>query len=642
MAVGRGAGGIWKTLGIPRTRDRNEIRRAYARQLKITNPEDDPEGFKTLRAAYEQALAQAAMPESFYAVSHFEVLQVEEVEALVTVETADLAKTDQVPPLPEPPLVFRPEPEPEPEPEPQPGPEAEAKPAPETALVSGPEPEVQPRPTFDVRPSSKAETRPLPSPPPPPPSAPSPMAGLQQTLGGLEALLRRKDGDSAVIMATFKALLASPIMDNIGVHTAAETQVAQLINRYAPQSDVLLSPAIGYFHWDHAGFQIRTSPAVLHVLRRNAAMPILKRLRTKGDVYHPAYLILSAPPKPVTWLNRLTGPTPEAVQDLLRRIRQKHPVLLNDLNTETVAAYDAYYAVPRLKAWGVWTCGLALLCLVIAPIGWLVIPPTMWPVMTLFLPPLAAALVAVTQLYAFAWPRHLWEEAGSRAPPWLKWGWAGTAFAALVLAACPPWWPVTVLVLLLSALTLPWAAATGEPDQTPGQFPWQVRIMLGNPLLLAWWLVTVWSFPFGTGVQMTAALAAFAFSPGMAKLSLYRAWMAAPKRLRMAVPAALFALSVAAMALLFYSQVVPDLKTWAFAAIAAIVVANRAPWPITWRFRFTWRFLWIGAIIATHGFGAGILLFSWVFMAGGITLLWNMINMIGQFNDARKLADARP
>jgi len=56
MTVGQS---IWAILGIAPTAEVSDIRRAYAVRLKVTHPEDDPDGFKELRAAYETALRMA-------------------------------------------------------------------------------------------------------------------------------------------------------------------------------------------------------------------------------------------------------------------------------------------------------------------------------------------------------------------------------------------------------------------------------------------------------------------------------------------------------------------------------------------------------------------------------------------------------
>ena len=54
---------IFQTLGIAPTKDERQIKNAYREKLSVTNPEDDPEGFKRLRNAFEAANRYAAQSE---------------------------------------------------------------------------------------------------------------------------------------------------------------------------------------------------------------------------------------------------------------------------------------------------------------------------------------------------------------------------------------------------------------------------------------------------------------------------------------------------------------------------------------------------------------------------------------------------
>ena len=50
---------IFEILGIEETKEEERIREAYRSKLVSVNPEDNPEGFKRLREAYERALSLA-------------------------------------------------------------------------------------------------------------------------------------------------------------------------------------------------------------------------------------------------------------------------------------------------------------------------------------------------------------------------------------------------------------------------------------------------------------------------------------------------------------------------------------------------------------------------------------------------------
>lgn len=73
----------FQTLKITQTREEKAIRLAYLTLLKEVNPEDDPDGFKRLREAYEQAVAYAQTPEEEEGMANVQWLQNQAVGAFL-------------------------------------------------------------------------------------------------------------------------------------------------------------------------------------------------------------------------------------------------------------------------------------------------------------------------------------------------------------------------------------------------------------------------------------------------------------------------------------------------------------------------------------------------------------------------------
>lgn len=80
----------WERLGIDPTADTAVIKKAYAKQLKSNKPDKNPEGFVSLRAAYEQALEESWWYEEEERVRDYELVNDDHIDD--SFEEKDFAK----------------------------------------------------------------------------------------------------------------------------------------------------------------------------------------------------------------------------------------------------------------------------------------------------------------------------------------------------------------------------------------------------------------------------------------------------------------------------------------------------------------------------------------------------------------------
>lgn len=462
---------IWRELAIAPSTDEREIRRAYARRLKIVHPEDDPQGFQALRAAFDQAMNHARhaawsaqdWPEDEVA----EGLDDAPAPSVATDHAAAASTLDQAPQQ-------------------------------DPALVA----------EIERDRTERAEH--------------------QRRCDALSEALRQPTPDDDAVLTALVAVFRSPALGALDVHESTEHWLGQMAGQRGPGFDALLEPTITFFGWDHRPVGDHWNPG-LGALQHRADLETIRRLRNPDSPAHASFMALS---RPVGWRMRLDARLkPELgrrIADLLARIDQEVPYVLGYLNADSVAWWRAFLARPRLGATSSWfiICITLLAGLYVgskAPDGAGGLG---------FIAGLAAGLAGSTLLalaahHLLVLPRWKLLNDRSREPGvWTRSGWA-PALAALILIASlirpnlgAATGPVVQAIFGLTGLTgAAWAVVMADDD------PWSqrlYRLWAWAPLFLPLWFISGFATADRYALQLTIMTGLLAFAAG--SLQLNRLW----------------------------------------------------------------------------------------------------------------------
>lgn len=349
---------IWELLGLEATQDVAAIKRAYAQRLKDNRPEDDPQGFLRLRAAYEYALALSDAMQSGSAVQI--VTCDPALAARDPHETGEIIRVrfdtgTPAPPPPTAPLPARQEQEEglPPLPTRSMGPvtlilsEEQLKKALDEDIE-----EVSPEDSelmIGGQPAPQREASPL----------PSALMALRLALNPASGAQREQ------LLELLSRVLELLPTGNVMEQTDAETELAWLLAGTTPRSDVLLERCIRTLGWERHEKDLEPDLVMLGVLDRWHAHT-LALLVCGQDPDSDAFKRLYKPANPVRRYLRAYfsfDKTPPELR-LLQRMRRDHPVFVGQLHPGEVRWWDRFAAPParvrrRIQPWLYWVVGIS-------------------------------------------------------------------------------------------------------------------------------------------------------------------------------------------------------------------------------------------------------------------------------------------
>ena len=435
---------IWHTLGITPTADSLAIRRAYAAALKVTHPEDDPEAFKILRAAYETALRLAAHQ-----------------------ARADAANT-MAPATPAPPAT------------------AATEPVATNESTAAP----------DTGPATQAQ-------PPRPPDAS--MLELQRAFQTLHQALTSQQGElPAAAAIALSAILQSSALENVSLEQQVQHRLAELLASTVPRSDPLLDEPVRRFGWHNSSTQLHLTPAMAFILARLHDLAFLAELHSRESPYSRAFDGLRRPKTRVwSWLSahiHRSGRPGE--YQLLHLIRVQHPTLLRLLNADAVAWWDRLASRPQLS-FPLVAVGVALGTL-LGLIAW----ANDWSMTVALTAAVLFGGFALGKLFLLDWPRHVFREKWPVGGPlWMRLGWLPLGIVCLLLAAVlPPWRTSAWIFGICSLLAVLWVLIIRQVSEAQHRAETIVgpmaALLVPQIIMGLWWVAAVEHFPDNAAVPM--------------------------------------------------------------------------------------------------------------------------------------------
>lgn len=472
-------GSIWSTLGVAATRDVGAIKRAYAIQLRITRPDDDPEGFQRLRAAYEAALALAEQSARAAAAP---------AKGGGPAEMTAPAQT--------------------PAPEPITGPEETPVAEPGRGSSTKPTVESQARgPTGATPRPGNAQAGASPVAVSQPSGQPEEIAAVRAAFDALWLALRpnstRADIELRSLLGRVLDLIAQ---SRLAVQADAENALARLLTDMSPRSDPLLEECIRRFGWEKQESLLSVDPAVLRVLARARDIASFESLKTGHDPLADAFSRLRKPANPVRrWLRaNVTQAQRWPELKLLARLKDGNPTVLRELDSAEVAWWEEFQKRPKLSS-GILTIGAVLMAIIVFVAVVSAAEGGSWREAALRVLASAAVLVGVlvSKLYAIDWPTFLVTNRWRGRPPLrIELGWLPLVVlmsgVAVIFRQSPlVWWAAAAIGVVASL----WAIYVSGPMpplvQRHNVIPTNshvIQALMLNAALAWWWFISTEEF----------------------------------------------------------------------------------------------------------------------------------------------------